>query len=175
MPESSDPPDDGAADNGRAHERPRPDYEVGFGRPPLHSRFPPGKSGNPRGRKPGARGLRSELREELSERVTVTQDGRTRRLSKRRVILKALAAKAAKGDVRAADRLISLIIQMEGFEDRRETRAELSENDRRILEVLLGEGLPGDSSVETVNSAGPAPGDDESAGTQIKRLNASES
>ena len=30
---------------------PRADYEVGYGRPPVHSRFRKGQSGNPRGRR----------------------------------------------------------------------------------------------------------------------------
>ena len=28
-------------------------YDVGYGRPPVHSRFPPGQSGNPAGRRKG--------------------------------------------------------------------------------------------------------------------------
>ena len=31
------------------------EYEVGYGKPPAHSRFRPGQSGNPRGRPRGAR------------------------------------------------------------------------------------------------------------------------
>src|SRR4051794_31141733 len=32
-----------------------PSYEVGYGKPPAHSRFKPGRSGNPRGRPRGSR------------------------------------------------------------------------------------------------------------------------
>jgi hypothetical protein len=31
-----------------------PSYEVGYGKPPQHSRFKPGHSGNPRGRAKGS-------------------------------------------------------------------------------------------------------------------------
>jgi len=136
-PIDHDPEDDGNPEE-REHLGERRTYEVGYGKPPLHSRFPLGKSGNPGGRNNGAKGLGAELKAELNERVTVTQDGKTKRLSKRRVIIKALAAKAAKGDVRAADKLLSLVIQSEGFEDHRSRRSELSENDRAILDTLLG-------------------------------------
>jgi len=33
-------------------QQPRGDYEVGYARPPVSTRFQPGKSGNPRGRSP---------------------------------------------------------------------------------------------------------------------------
>ena len=44
-------------------------YEVGYGKPPKHTRFQPGQSGNPRGRPKGTKNLKTDLEEELSERV----------------------------------------------------------------------------------------------------------
>lgn len=141
MSEDSLPPD-GDMPSPSGDEPSRRDYEVGYGKPPVHSRFRPGRSGNPGGRPRGARGLGADLIAELAERVTISQDGKAKRLSKRRVILKALTAKAAKGDVRAADKLLSMIIQMQGFEDQRDTRTRLSDSDRQILDLLLGEEPP---------------------------------
>lgn len=113
-------------------------YAVGYGKTPVHTRFPVGVSGNPKGKRRGSRGLRSELQDELNERVSVTIDGKTKKFSKRRLIIKALAAKAAKGDVRAADRLLHLTIQAEGFEDQRPSKQRLSDADLQILELFLG-------------------------------------
>jgi len=118
----------------------RDGYEVGYGKPPRHSRFKPGASGNPKGRPRGALGLKAELKSELDEFVTVTENGRSRRIRKRRLIIKALAAKAAKGHVAAADKLLSLIIQAEGFEDERPAERRLSNTDALILEQFLGGG-----------------------------------
>ena len=115
------------------------DYRVGYCRPPLRTRFQPGKSPNPAGRPRGSKGLRAELKAELDERVSITVEGRTRKIPKRRLIIKALAAKAARGDVRAADKLLSLVIQAEGFEDQRQVSQGLSETDQRIFERLMGE------------------------------------
>lgn len=111
--------------------------KVGYGNPPIPTRFRPGESGNPRGRPKGAKGLRAELKAELDEFVTVEANGKTKRIRKRRLIIKALAAKAAKGDVRAADKLLALVIQAEGFEDRRPDKQKLSDHDLQIIEHLM--------------------------------------
>ena len=46
-------------------------YTIGYGKPPEHSRFQKGQSGNKKGRPKGARNLKTETIEELSETVTV--------------------------------------------------------------------------------------------------------
>jgi uncharacterized protein YbaP (TraB family) len=51
------------------------DYEVGRGKPPVHSRFKKGQSGNPRGRP--AKNLAALLAAALNETVTVTEDKQT--------------------------------------------------------------------------------------------------
>ena len=112
--------------------------EVGYGKPPRRHQFRPGQSGNPRGLPKGAKGLKAELREELNEWVTITSEGKPRRIRKRRLIIKALAAQAAKGNVAAADKLLSLVIQAEGFEDERPAVKQLSETDLLMLNQFLG-------------------------------------
>lgn len=115
---------------------------VGYGKPPRKNQFQPGQSGNPRGRPKGAKGLKAELRDELNEWVTITSEGKPRRIRKRRLIIKALAAQAAKGNVAAADKLLSLVIQAEGFEDERAVARPLSDTDRLMLDRLLGVEAP---------------------------------
>ena len=78
-----------------------PDYPIGFGRPPRKSRFQPGQSGNPRGRPKSARNFATAFASELNDAVTVTEDGKRRRITKRQVIAKQLVNKAAAGDLRA--------------------------------------------------------------------------
>jgi len=82
--------------------------KVGYGRPPKATQFKRGKSGNPKGRPRGSRNLATDLAAELGEPITVREDGRQRRVSKQRALIKSLMAKSLQGDVRAAAALLSL-------------------------------------------------------------------
>ena len=90
-------------------ERVRRNDSVGYKRPPRHSRFKKGKSGNPRGRPKGSFNLRDRLEKAGSAQVTVTANGRTKKVSKFDVFIEQLVNKAAKGDAQAAKQLIPLL------------------------------------------------------------------
>ncbi len=83
-------------------------YKVGYGRPPKATRFKPGQSGNPKGRPKGRRNLATDLASELNEQITVREDGRPRRISKQRALIKSLMARALQGDVRATAAMLQL-------------------------------------------------------------------
>jgi hypothetical protein len=83
-------------------------YKVGYGKPPKATQFKKGKSGNPRGRPKGSLNLASDLTAELGENVTIREDGRPRKVSKQRALIKSLMAKALQGDVRATASLLAL-------------------------------------------------------------------
>jgi hypothetical protein len=63
------------------------DFEVGYGKPPRHTRFKTGRSGNPRGRRPGSRNLSTLFGEALNEPVVVAENGGRRKISKREAII----------------------------------------------------------------------------------------
>ena len=84
------------------------DNDVGYGKPPKSGQFKKGKSGNPKGRKKGAQGLGTIMKEELNELVTVTQGGVKQSITPLQLALKALKARAAKGDTKAIGLLINL-------------------------------------------------------------------
>lgn len=52
-------------------------YDVGYGKPPVASRFKPGQSGNPRGRPKNARNVRTLLAAALAQRITIREGERT--------------------------------------------------------------------------------------------------
>ena len=84
------------------------DREVGYGRPPRATRFAPGRSGNPRGRPKGSRSVGAILKGIMSQKVTVTEGGRMRRVSRLEVMLLRLANDAARGDARVTKLLLEL-------------------------------------------------------------------
>jgi Family of unknown function (DUF5681) len=90
------------------------DYEVGYGKPPRHTRFKSGQSGNPRGRPPGAKNLSTLLTEALNEPVVIAEDGGRRKISKRQAIIKQLVNRSAKGDWRAVKLLLDILQDIEG-------------------------------------------------------------
>lgn len=87
---------------------PSPVYEVGYGKPPVTTRFKPGQSGNPRGRPKGAKGLNTIVRETLGGKLTVRTSEGSKKISKIEAVLQKTLEKALKGDARAQFELMKL-------------------------------------------------------------------
>ena len=85
---------------------------VGYKRPPREHQFRSGQSGNPSGRPKGARNFRSELREELSEVITVHDGDREIQISKQRALIKSVVAAAIEGNQRAAASVLAICVRM---------------------------------------------------------------
>ena len=115
----------------------RDNYAVGYGRPPRHTRFQPGHSGNPKGRPKGTQNLKTDLMEELSERISVSEGGKPKKLSKQRALVKSLTAKAIKGDARAISILINLMIRVLEVVEADQDGDLINENDLAILDNFL--------------------------------------
>lgn len=112
--------------------------KVGYGKPPERSRFKKGGSGNPMGRPKNAKDFKTDLVEELAEQIEVREDGRSRKISKQRAIVKRLIASTATGDPRMAaifTRLCDLVLDL-----REETappaEEPLNADERDVLRVL---------------------------------------
>ena len=81
---------------------------VGYRKPPAKNQFRKGASGNPRGRPKGTRDLASVLAATLSERVTVNENGRRKKITKLEAAVKQLVNRAAAGDARSLQLLLGL-------------------------------------------------------------------
>ncbi len=88
------------------------DYEVGYKKPPKHTRFQPGKSGNPRGRSKGTKNLKTDLMEELREKIVVREGDRSQKVSKQRALFKSVVNRAIKGDARATTSALSTMMRL---------------------------------------------------------------
>lgn len=67
-----------------------PSHKVGYGKPPIHTRFKKGQSGNLKGRKPKVKNVSTLLSMEL-DRLIVVRDGEVeKQISKREALVTSL-------------------------------------------------------------------------------------
>ncbi|BBI21788.1 hypothetical protein EKJ_26350 [Qipengyuania flava] len=114
-------------------------YQVGYGKPPAHTRFKPGQSGNPKGRPKAAKGLNTIVRETLGSKVSVRTASGTKRISKIEAVLQKTLEKALKGDARAQLELMKLwknaVPDQVSFESPEDHTEGLTAADLAILEA----------------------------------------
>jgi hypothetical protein len=92
-------------------------YRVGYRRPPLHTRFQPGVSGNPSGRAKGSQNFKTLLDRILKEEIPLIDGDRSRKVSKAEAITRRLVIGALKGDSRSLLALFRLAEQTGQFEE----------------------------------------------------------
>ena len=81
------------------------EYDIGYGKPPKHTQFVKGQSGNRKGRPRGSSGLVATFMKIVNERVRVTKNGRPCSITKLEATLTQMMNKAASGDMRATREL----------------------------------------------------------------------
>lgn len=84
-------------------------YDVGYGKPPLHTRFRPGHSGNPRGRPAKPRATGEMLERILKQNVMVREGEVAARVNKQQALLMSLLSQAIKGNTRAAALILRIM------------------------------------------------------------------
>jgi hypothetical protein len=112
------------------------DYEVGYGRPPRHTRFKKGRSGNPKGRPRGSKNLPTLLTEALNEHVIVGEHERRRKITKREVIVMQLVNRSAKADLRAIKILLDILQDIERWTEPASAETSFGPVDEKIIEQL---------------------------------------
>jgi hypothetical protein len=113
------------------------DYEVGYGKPPRHTRFVKGQSGNPRGRPPSAKNLKTLLNEALNQPLMITENGGCRKISKRQAIITQLVNRSATADFRAMKLLLDIMREIEGRTDAHSPETSgFTEADEKVIEQM---------------------------------------
>ena len=112
------------------------DYDVGYGKPPRHTRFVEGQSGNPRGRPAGAKNMKTLLNKALNELVVVTEHGGRRKVSKREAIVTQLVNRSAKADFKAIQILLGMLRDIEGDADPHPFEPTFTEADQQIIQRI---------------------------------------
>jgi hypothetical protein len=92
-------------------EQPR-DYAVGYGKPPVTSRFQKGQSGNPEGRRRSAKKLIDLMAEALSRQSGFPNPDGTW-MTQAEVIFSVLVAQAAGSDLKAKRLLFDVMIKLQ--------------------------------------------------------------
>ena len=71
---------------------------VGYGKPPMHSQFQKGKSGNPKGRPKGSQNLGSLLQATFDHKLTTTVNGKPTKMPLIQALITKLVATALNGN-----------------------------------------------------------------------------
>ena len=130
------------------------DYEIGYGKPPEHSQFKKGQSGNPKGKPKGCRNFSTDAKKVAKLPTRIIQDGIPKTVSSQYAALLRLREKALAGDPRSLDRYID-IVRTYNDDEVAEVAAALSATDREIVNAF---------KVRVRRENGELPGKDQDAG-----------
>ena len=118
----------------RDKNKPPADYPVGYGKPPRHTRFKKGESGNPKGRPKGTLNISTVVSREARKEVIVNENGRRIVMTKLEVAAMQVINKAASGDLKAFQQVSDVLREAE--EQAREgtaPNAALSDVDQKVV------------------------------------------
>lgn len=114
-------------------------YKVGYGCPPKEHQFKPGQSGNPKGRPKKNNNFAEDVLEEMSEMITVQENGKLTKITKKRALAKRLIADSLSGKV-SAIKILTPILAGE-TKITKDFEEELTPQDAQILEDYIQRGL----------------------------------
>ncbi|GEC16621.1 DUF5681 domain-containing protein [Nitrobacter winogradskyi] len=106
---------------------------MGKGRPPIATRFKPGKSGNPKGRPKGSKNAANLAKTELNGKVVVTLNGRKKSMTVAEISSRRLGDKAMAGDAKAFSFLFAISGVGHDTDESQTDRLTTPEQDQAIL------------------------------------------
>ncbi|MBV8739058.1 MAG: hypothetical protein JO007_17745 [Alphaproteobacteria bacterium] len=132
------------------------DYDVGYGKPPVATRFKKGNRANPHGRPRGSSSLAGILQRALDAPV-VAADGKRRQVTMRELMVRSLVERSAGADLAATKLLFELLRKA----DPRAVAPEPEQTDPLAEDALrlLKERLARLASAQMAEAAAAAPAD----------------
>lgn len=104
------------------------------GDPPRDTRFKPGQSGNPKGRPKGAKSFRTNMQTRLRSLVTITENGRKKKITVAEALARLLIRRAFEGDMKAIAMLAAF---QEKHDPVEQSNTPVGENDIAIIAAYL--------------------------------------
>ena len=110
-----------------------PDYKVGYKKPPEHTRFRKGQSGNKHGRpKEEEKYFHHHLEKILERKVKIMRNGKSCQITMEEMISEIILNKAAKGDRKCMDIVLKVVDQREKKKAEKPFSA-VTEDDREMV------------------------------------------
>ena len=127
-----------------------PDYEVGHCKPPKHTQFQPGRSGNPQGRPKGSKSLAKIVQRVAQKPVRITGPQGEPTVSILEASLTQMAKQSTQGNLGAQRQLVALVKDSEESLSA-DHSAGLHENDHAVFENTIQRILEYRSSTKTAD------------------------
>jgi hypothetical protein len=112
-------------------------YEVGYGKPPVSTRFTRGQSGNRNGRPKGSENLATIIAQEAKQLVQIHGAGGSRTVTKQRAAVMQLVNKAAQGDLPSLRTLFDELHRSEEPANSNTQPIKHDESNQRTLETMV--------------------------------------
>ena len=135
--------------SGKDIDESKGDYSVGRGKPPKHTQFKKGDGRHRPGRRKGSKNMVTLLQEAARDQVTVTLDGKKRKISKAQATAIHLANAGATGNPKLMLQFIDLIADIEArAEAARPSEYPFSEVDKKVIYEIYKRLRPYDDQVD---------------------------
>jgi hypothetical protein len=122
------------------------DSQVGYRKPPRAYTWTPGQSGNPKGRRKGAKNESTVIREVLTRKIEIRIGGHVRKTTVLEAIILKMVEDSLKGNTKSAAFLLNRFAALVSGELQPQ---DMSEDDRAVLEAFAQQAAARNGSGET--------------------------
>lgn len=121
----------------------RSDKNIGYGNPPKATRFVKGQSGNPKGRPKGSKNTLKLIEEILEQKISITQNGKSLKISKRIAMLTQFINSGVTGNLKSISAIIPYMLQIDTKNEENQKTETLSVDDETFITNFINNYLKG--------------------------------